>query len=81
MSRPASSVRSPRRRRNAGTPREVVDKLARALNAAVKSEEVVAKLRAQGFEPLGGTPEELGRYIVTEIEKWGAAAQAAGLKK
>ena len=65
----------------AGTPRPVIDKLARALNEAVKSDEVVGKLRAQGFEPLGGTPEELGRYVVTEIDKWGAAAQAAGLKK
>jgi tripartite-type tricarboxylate transporter receptor subunit TctC len=65
----------------AGTPRPVVDKLARALNEAVKSDEVVGKLRQQGMEPLGGTPEELGRYVVTEIAKWGAAAQAAGLKK
>ena len=65
----------------AGTPRPVIDKLARALNEAVKADEVVNKLRAQGFEPLGGTPEELGRYVVTEIDKWGAAAQAAGLKK
>jgi tripartite-type tricarboxylate transporter receptor subunit TctC len=65
----------------AGTPREVVDKLARALNEAVKSDEVVDKLKAQGFEPLGGSPEELARFIDTEMQKWSAAAQAAGLKK
>jgi tripartite-type tricarboxylate transporter receptor subunit TctC len=65
----------------AGTPRPAIDKLTRALNEAVKSDEIVSKLRAQGFEPLGGTPDELGRYVVSEIEKWGAAAQAAGLKK
>jgi tripartite-type tricarboxylate transporter receptor subunit TctC len=65
----------------AGTPREVVDRLAGALNEAVKADEVVDKLKAQGFEPLGGGPEELARFIETEMRKWSAAAQAAGLKK
>ena len=52
-----------------------------SLNEAVKSDEVVDKLKAQGFEPLGGGPEELARFIETEMRKWSAAAQAAGLKK
>jgi tripartite-type tricarboxylate transporter receptor subunit TctC len=42
----------------AGTPRAVIDKLAAAANAALKSEDVVSKLTASGFEPLGGSPEE-----------------------
>ncbi len=42
---------------------------------------VVAKLRAQGFEPLGGPHEEFARFIARETVKWGAAAEAAGLKK
>src|SRR5215208_4124221 len=42
----------------AGTPRAAVDKLAAAANKALKSDGVVAKLRAQGFEPLGGSPDE-----------------------
>ena len=65
----------------AGTPRDIVDKLARALNEALKSDELIEKLRAQGFEPLGGTPEELAAFIDSEMVKWSAAAQAAGLKK
>jgi tripartite-type tricarboxylate transporter receptor subunit TctC len=65
----------------AGTPREILDKLARALNEALKSEEVLKTFRTQGFDPLGGTPEELAAFITTEVKKWSDAAQAAGLKK
>jgi tripartite-type tricarboxylate transporter receptor subunit TctC len=65
----------------AGTPRAVIDKLAAAANAALKSDEVVAKLRAQGFEPLGGPPDEFAKFIARETVKWSAAAEAAGLKK
>jgi tripartite-type tricarboxylate transporter receptor subunit TctC len=65
----------------AGTPRPVIDKLAAAANAALKSDDVVAKLRAQGFEPLGGPPDEFARFIAREVVKWAAAAEAAGLKK
>jgi tripartite-type tricarboxylate transporter receptor subunit TctC len=65
----------------AGTPRAVIDKLAAAANGALKSEEIVAKLQAQGFEPLGGSPEEFARFIARETDKWRVAAEAAGLKK
>jgi tripartite-type tricarboxylate transporter receptor subunit TctC len=59
----------------------VIDKLADAANRALKSDDVVAKLRAQGFEPLGSTPEEFAELIAHDAIKWAAAAQAAGLKK
>jgi tripartite-type tricarboxylate transporter receptor subunit TctC len=65
----------------AGTPRAVVDTLSHAVNQALQVNEIVAPLRAQGIDPLGGTPEEFGRYIEAEIRKWAAVAQAAGLKK
>ncbi len=65
----------------AGTPRAVIDKLSAAANAALASEEVVGKLRAQGFEPLGGPPDEFARFVARETVKWAAAAEAAGLKK
>ncbi len=64
----------------AGTPRSVIDKLAAAANAAVKSEAVVAKLRASGFEPLGGDPDAFARFIAGEVVKWREAAEVAGVK-
>jgi tripartite-type tricarboxylate transporter receptor subunit TctC len=64
-----------------GTPRAVIEKLAGAANAALKSDEVATKLRAQGFEPLGGPPDQFAQFIARETVKWSAAAEAAGLKK
>src|SRR5262244_1654189 len=41
----------------AGTPRDVIDKLARVTNEALKSDDVATALRAAGLDPLGGTPD------------------------
>jgi len=65
----------------AGTPRAVIDKLAAAANGALKSDDVVAKLRAQGFEPLGGAPDAFAQFIAREMVKWATAAEAAGLRE
>jgi tripartite-type tricarboxylate transporter receptor subunit TctC len=65
----------------AGTPRDVVDKLARAVREAVKSNDVVAAWRPQGVDPLDGGPDELARLIASELKRWGDVATAAGLKK
>jgi tripartite-type tricarboxylate transporter receptor subunit TctC len=65
----------------AGTPKPIVDKLAQAANAALKSEGVRAGFKAQGFDALGGSPEEFQKFIDRELVTWAAAAAAAGLKR
>jgi tripartite-type tricarboxylate transporter receptor subunit TctC len=65
----------------AGTPREVIDKLARAANEALQSSDVTAPLRAQGMDPIGGSPEDFAGYIAREIEKGAEIVKTAGLKK
>ena len=65
----------------AGTPREIVDKLSVGINEALKMDDVIQALRKQGFETLGGTPDEFSRYIESEIAQWARVAQSAGLKK
>jgi tripartite-type tricarboxylate transporter receptor subunit TctC len=65
----------------AGTPRQIVDKLAQAVNEAIRSGEVIAPLRAQGVDLIGGSPEEFTRYIATDIKKWEDVARFAGMKK
>jgi tripartite-type tricarboxylate transporter receptor subunit TctC len=65
----------------AGTPREIVDKLARAVNDGLKSEEVLTPLRAQGVEPLGSSPEQFAKHVEIETKKWAAIAAEAGIKK
>jgi len=63
-----------------GTPPEVVAKLNHAVNDALSAGEVPALLKAQGMEPLGGTPEAFARTIAGETEKWARVINAAGLQ-
>jgi len=64
-----------------GTPRPIVERLSRAANEAVKSEDVIRALDAQGITTVGGTPEEMAIFIRGEIDKWAKVVVAAGLKK
>jgi tripartite-type tricarboxylate transporter receptor subunit TctC len=65
----------------AGTPREVIERLNRALNEALKAPEVLSALQKQGIEPMGGTAEDYAVYIQTEGRKWAEVAKAAGMKE
>jgi tripartite-type tricarboxylate transporter receptor subunit TctC len=65
----------------AGTPPEVIAAVSREVNAALKTEEVIAPLRAQGMEPIGGSPAEFATHIGDEIAKWTPVVEAAGLRK
>ena len=64
-----------------GTPRPIIDRLAQAAAEAVKSEDFIKALDANGILPFPGTPEELGQFIRNEIEKWGKVVVAAGMQK
>jgi tripartite-type tricarboxylate transporter receptor subunit TctC len=64
-----------------GTPRPIVDKLAAAVNEALKSDELKTSYTAQGFDLLGGGPQEFARSIAADTARWEVAARAAGLKK
>jgi tripartite-type tricarboxylate transporter receptor subunit TctC len=51
----------------AGTPGEIIARLARATNEALKNPEVVARARNAGFQVIAGAPEVLARRVVTEV--------------
>jgi tripartite-type tricarboxylate transporter receptor subunit TctC len=55
----------------ARTPRAIVAKLNTEINRMLKMPDVRERLRALGVSPLGGTPEELARYLHFEITRWG----------
>ena len=63
-----------------GTPRDIVDKLSRAANEALKSKEVLSLMEKQGVDPLGGTPAEFARFIDNELKKWDGVVKASGIK-
>lgn len=65
----------------AGTPPAIIAKLSAAANEAMRAEDTLAPLRAQGIEPLTATAEEFGAHIRREIDKWSVVVKAAGLKR
>jgi tripartite-type tricarboxylate transporter receptor subunit TctC len=54
----------------AGTPRAVIDRLNRDLNAVLALPEMRQKLAEQGAETIGGPPEAFASHIRAEREKW-----------
>jgi tripartite-type tricarboxylate transporter receptor subunit TctC len=55
----------------AGTPKETIARLNRAIDAILASAEMRSKLADQGGEAIGGPPERFGSHIRAEREKWG----------
>jgi tripartite-type tricarboxylate transporter receptor subunit TctC len=63
-----------------GTPREVIDTLNKAINAALADPKIQARLAELGGDPMGGTPEAFGEVIKAETEKWAKVVDAVGIK-
>ncbi|MEP7058231.1 MAG: tripartite tricarboxylate transporter substrate binding protein [Caldimonas sp.] len=64
----------------AKTPKPIIERLNRALNAVVAEPEIKEKLLAQGAEGVGGPPEALGKVVNVELVKWAKLAKEANLK-
>ncbi|HTP46062.1 MAG TPA: tripartite tricarboxylate transporter substrate binding protein [Casimicrobiaceae bacterium] len=64
----------------AGTPRQIVDRLNAEINAILKDPAVKSALNAQGFELIGGTPEDFTNLIRSESEKWAPVIKRTGAK-
>jgi len=63
-----------------GTPRAVIDKLNRALNAALASDEVRQRLALEGAGPQPTTPEQYAAVIDHELTTWSELINAVGIK-
>jgi tripartite-type tricarboxylate transporter receptor subunit TctC len=50
---------------------ELADLISRAANEALKLDDVQAKFRAVGVEPIGGTPGAMAAFVKEESERWG----------
>jgi len=62
----------------AGTPRPIIDKLNKALRAALDSPEVHKRIATEGAEPLPTTPEQYAADIDREETKWSALVKKSG---
>ena len=64
----------------AGTPKELIDKYAKAAIDVVRSPEMMQRLEQMGLEPTGYPPEELARILRADYDKWGPVIKASGFK-
>ncbi|MDM0042900.1 tripartite tricarboxylate transporter substrate binding protein [Variovorax dokdonensis] len=65
----------------AGTPRDAIDRLNKAVNQVVADPEFITRARAIGMEPRGGTPEELTAFVKREADRWLPVLQSLNLPK
>lgn len=65
----------------AGTPHDTVKSLNKAVNQVIADPQFVAKARAIGMEPRGGTPEELAKFVKLESDRWLPLLQSLNLPK
>jgi tripartite-type tricarboxylate transporter receptor subunit TctC len=62
------------------TPTEIITKLNDAVNAGLADFEIQARLAELGSVPAPMTPDEFGKLIVDETEKWGKVFKSAGIR-
>jgi tripartite-type tricarboxylate transporter receptor subunit TctC len=64
----------------AGTPRPIIDKLNKELQAALASNEVKKQLGLDGTEITPGTPEDYAAFIDKDEKKWSRLVKASGVE-
>ncbi|AMA57804.1 Bug family tripartite tricarboxylate transporter substrate binding protein [Bradyrhizobium sp. CCGE-LA001] len=62
------------------TPAQIVDKLNAEINAGLADAAIKARLTELGGAPLPGSPDELGRLIAEQTERWGKVIRTAQIR-
>lgn len=61
----------------AGTPAEIIKKVADEVAAIVRTDDIRLKLEAMGTVPVGSTSAEFSSFIASETAKWGQVIRTA----
>jgi tripartite-type tricarboxylate transporter receptor subunit TctC len=64
----------------AKTPREIVARLNDAAVKALRSPEVRERMSQIGFDVVGSTPDEFGRFMKEEVDRWTDVVKRGGIK-
>jgi tripartite-type tricarboxylate transporter receptor subunit TctC len=64
----------------AGTPQAIIDDLNAALHRLLATPEIVTFMAREGAEPAPSSPEDFGRHIAAELQRWSDLVVQAGLK-
>src|SRR5215470_4353001 len=62
------------------TPRDIIDKLNEEINVALTDPEIKARFANLGSTVLPGSPDDFGKLIADETEKWAKVIRAANIK-
>jgi tripartite-type tricarboxylate transporter receptor subunit TctC len=65
----------------AGTPQAIIERLSKALQAALVSDEVKKQLALDGTEITFGTPQEYAAFIDRDEKKWAELVKASGVEQ
>src|SRR5271168_4243184 len=61
-----------------GTPRDIIEKLNHEVNVALADPAMQAKLAELGGTLIPGSPEDFGKLVAAETEKWSKVVKATG---
>jgi tripartite-type tricarboxylate transporter receptor subunit TctC len=64
-----------------GTPRPVLKRLHDELTRAIASPDMRERLAAGALEPAPNTPEEFGKMIANELQRWAQVIKEAGIRQ
>jgi tripartite-type tricarboxylate transporter receptor subunit TctC len=64
----------------AGTPREIVQKLADGIQRATRDADIRKRMLEQGAEPVGNTPEEFSKLLREEVARWAEVVKISGAR-
>jgi tripartite-type tricarboxylate transporter receptor subunit TctC len=64
----------------AKTPADIVAMLNKEINAALADPRMKSRFTDIGGEPLKGSPDDYGKLIAEETEKWGKVVKSVGMK-
>jgi tripartite-type tricarboxylate transporter receptor subunit TctC len=64
----------------ARTPRPIVNRLNAEINRILQQPDVRERFQTLGVSPLSGTPDELGKYLRFEVDRWAKLIKERGIK-
>ena len=64
----------------AKTPPEIVGRLNAAINVALKNPALIEQLNAEGSSPMGGSPEDARKYVLSEQAQWAKLIRDNGIR-
>jgi tripartite-type tricarboxylate transporter receptor subunit TctC len=63
-----------------GTPKDIIATLNKEINVILAMPQTREKFANIGGAALSGTPEEYGKFMATEVDKWAKVIKAANIK-